>query len=249
MSGGRVELGLGTGWYDGEHTAYGIPFPRWASGSTAWRSSSRSSPGCGHAAGQDVRLRGRPLPAGRLAGPAQAGAVAAPADHARRRRQEAHAGPGRPLRRRVQLRRSRRWTTSAAQFDVVPGGVRGGRPRPGDDDVLGGARCCAWGRTRPRSARRAEAIGQCRPTSCGRHGLGGDGAGGGRQGRAFATAGAERVYLQMFDLTDLDHLRLVAEEVVPGPRVAGLASAGDRGRPARWSCAGCTRRSRSIAAR
>src|SRR6476646_6059577 len=27
MSGGRVELGLGTGWYDAEHTAYGIPFP------------------------------------------------------------------------------------------------------------------------------------------------------------------------------------------------------------------------------
>src|SRR5881409_3342747 len=27
MSGGRVELGLGTGWYDGEHAAYGIPFP------------------------------------------------------------------------------------------------------------------------------------------------------------------------------------------------------------------------------
>ncbi|PRZ36598.1 F420-dependent oxidoreductase-like protein [Antricoccus suffuscus] len=27
MSGGRIELGLGTGWYDAEHTAYGIPFP------------------------------------------------------------------------------------------------------------------------------------------------------------------------------------------------------------------------------
>jgi alkanesulfonate monooxygenase len=27
MSGGRVELGIGTGWYDAEHTAYGIPFP------------------------------------------------------------------------------------------------------------------------------------------------------------------------------------------------------------------------------
>src|ERR1035438_784571 len=26
MSGGRIELGLGTGWYEGEHTAYGIPF-------------------------------------------------------------------------------------------------------------------------------------------------------------------------------------------------------------------------------
>src|SRR5579862_8274687 len=27
MSGGRVELGLGTGWFDAEHAAYGIPFP------------------------------------------------------------------------------------------------------------------------------------------------------------------------------------------------------------------------------
>ena len=27
MSAGRVELGIGAGWYEGEHTAYGIPFP------------------------------------------------------------------------------------------------------------------------------------------------------------------------------------------------------------------------------
>jgi F420-dependent oxidoreductase-like protein len=27
MSGGRVELGIGAGWYEGEHAAYGIPFP------------------------------------------------------------------------------------------------------------------------------------------------------------------------------------------------------------------------------
>jgi F420-dependent oxidoreductase-like protein len=27
MSGGRVELGLGAGWYEQEHTGYGIPFP------------------------------------------------------------------------------------------------------------------------------------------------------------------------------------------------------------------------------
>src|SRR5690349_21428049 len=27
MSGGRVELGLGTGWYEREHDAFGIPFP------------------------------------------------------------------------------------------------------------------------------------------------------------------------------------------------------------------------------
>ena len=27
MSGGRVELGLGPGWFEAEHQAYGIPFP------------------------------------------------------------------------------------------------------------------------------------------------------------------------------------------------------------------------------
>jgi F420-dependent oxidoreductase-like protein len=27
MSGGRVEVGLGAGWYDAEHTGYGVPFP------------------------------------------------------------------------------------------------------------------------------------------------------------------------------------------------------------------------------
>ncbi len=27
MSGGRVDLGLGAGWFEAEHTAYGIPFP------------------------------------------------------------------------------------------------------------------------------------------------------------------------------------------------------------------------------
>ncbi|GLW48230.1 LLM class F420-dependent oxidoreductase [Streptomyces sp. NBRC 14336] len=28
MSGGRVELGLGAGWFEAEHKAYGIPFPK-----------------------------------------------------------------------------------------------------------------------------------------------------------------------------------------------------------------------------
>ncbi|MGH2800993.1 MAG: LLM class flavin-dependent oxidoreductase, partial [Thermoleophilaceae bacterium] len=30
VSGGRVELGMGTGWLDAEHQAYGFPFPPFA---------------------------------------------------------------------------------------------------------------------------------------------------------------------------------------------------------------------------
>ena len=47
MSGGRVELGIGAGWFEAEHTKYGIPSRRRESGSTASRSSLRSSPACG----------------------------------------------------------------------------------------------------------------------------------------------------------------------------------------------------------
>ena len=32
---------------------------------------------------------------------------------------------------------------------------------------------------------------------------------------AFAAIGAERVYLQVLDLDDLDHVELIAEEVLP----------------------------------
>src|SRR4051812_18051974 len=39
MSGGRVELGIGAGWYDAEHTAYAIPSRRPGSASTGSRSS------------------------------------------------------------------------------------------------------------------------------------------------------------------------------------------------------------------
>ena len=48
MSAGRVELGLGAGWYETEHLSYGIPFPRLLpSGSIASRNNLRSSKDCG----------------------------------------------------------------------------------------------------------------------------------------------------------------------------------------------------------
>jgi alkanesulfonate monooxygenase SsuD/methylene tetrahydromethanopterin reductase-like flavin-dependent oxidoreductase (luciferase family) len=40
MSGGRVELGLGAGWFEAEHAAIGVPFPQRASPASrsSWRS-------------------------------------------------------------------------------------------------------------------------------------------------------------------------------------------------------------------
>jgi alkanesulfonate monooxygenase len=58
MSGGRLELGLGAGWFEAEHAAYGIPFPPSGSASTGWRSSSRSSPGCGRRRGRAFSYQG-----------------------------------------------------------------------------------------------------------------------------------------------------------------------------------------------
>ena len=74
-----------------------------ASGSTGSRSRWRSSPGCGRTPdGEHVRLRRRALPvtdSPALPKPVQS---AAPAGDHRRQGQAAHAGAGRPLRRRVQ---------------------------------------------------------------------------------------------------------------------------------------------------
>ena len=80
------------------------------------------------APGERYRHDGPALPAGRLAGPAQAGPDAAP-DHRRGPRQAAHARARRQLRARVQRRRSHRRPRWAAARRGRPGGLPGGRPR------------------------------------------------------------------------------------------------------------------------
>jgi alkanesulfonate monooxygenase SsuD/methylene tetrahydromethanopterin reductase-like flavin-dependent oxidoreductase (luciferase family) len=66
-------------------------------------------------------------------------------------------------------------------------------------------------------ARRAAAIGRD-PAELRENGVAGTPAEAVETLRRFAEAGAERVYLQVLDLTDLDHLRLVAAEVAPHVR-------------------------------
>ncbi len=48
ISGGRVELGLGAGWHEGEHEAYGFSFQPRAYGWIGWPSSLKSCSARGH---------------------------------------------------------------------------------------------------------------------------------------------------------------------------------------------------------
>ena len=126
MSGGRAELGLGTGWFDAEHTAYGIPFPPLAERFGRLEEQLEIITGLWETAeGEEFSFSGTLLLAVRLTGAAQAGPAAAPAGPDRRRRAAPDAAAGGELRRRVQhpVRQRRR---------------QRGRVRPGAPGLPGG---------------------------------------------------------------------------------------------------------------
>jgi len=72
--------------------------------------------------------------------------------------------------------------------------------------------CC--GKDEAEFRRRAAAIGR-EPPEAREHGVGGTPGEVAAKIAEFAEAGAERVYLQVLDLGDLDHLALIASDVVP----------------------------------
>lgn len=217
MSGGRVELGLGAGWFEREHAAYGIPFPERRFDLLAeqlevvtglWRTPPDQTYTF---AGEHYTLTDSPA----LPKPVQRSAVG--------------GGAGVPVivggkgpRRTPELaaRYAAEYNASFPTFDELPGlfaGVRAACERVGRDPgsiVLSAALVLAVGADEAELARRAAAIG--RPADV----LRAQGIAGtvpevvNRLGR-MAEAGATRVYLQTLDLGDLDHLDLVAREVVP----------------------------------
>jgi alkanesulfonate monooxygenase len=214
MSGGRVELGLGAGWFEQEHTAYGIPFGTWKDRfdrleeQLAIITGLWETPPCERFAFEGTHYGVAKSPA--LPKPVQKphppvivgghGARRTPA-LAARFADEFNI----PFPDSVQ--------TAQAQF----GRVREACEQAGRDPAtlrLSAALTVCCGRDDVEVARRAEAIG--RDT----HELRSSQLGGTvlevvtRIGD-YAAIGASRIYLQLLDLDDMDHLELIASEVVP----------------------------------
>jgi F420-dependent oxidoreductase-like protein len=216
MSAGRIELGLGTGWFAAEHATYGIPFPgvverfdrleeQLAIITGLWETpegKTFSFDGTYYALTDSPAL---PKPAQRPRPPVLVG------------------GLGRRRTPRLAARFADEYNvvfvtpeeTSAGFSRVRDACAAAGR----DPDSLvysaGQTVCC--GRTRAEVARRAAAIGQ-EVAELEATGLAGSPAQVVDKLGRFASIGASRMYLQVLDLHDLDHLELIAAEVMPRVR-------------------------------
>ena len=132
MSGGRVEMGVGAGWNEGEHARLGIPYPDTVGRVDRMEEQLAILRGLWDEP-DGWSFEGRALPGARLAPPAQ-GPPTQP--HHRRHRQAALDPPGGPLRRRVQHQLLE--PGPGARDHGPPGrGLRGHRARPGDAGALG----------------------------------------------------------------------------------------------------------------
>jgi F420-dependent oxidoreductase-like protein len=209
MSGGRVELGLGAGWYAAEHAAYGIPFPpnperfdrfaeqveiidrllRTPLGETYSFSGRyyqlRDSP----ALPKPVQDPRPPLIIGGAARPRGAALAAQYADE-------------------FNVSFDRAGTPAAFER------VRQAAARAGRQLRYSAAEVLCVGRDEAQLKRRAEAIGRD-VAELRANAIAGTAAEVVDLIGEYAAAGASRLYLQVLDLTDLDHLELVATEVMP----------------------------------
>ncbi|CAM5647013.1 LLM class F420-dependent oxidoreductase OS=Kitasatospora aureofaciens OX=1894 GN=GCM10010502_24680 PE=4 SV=1 [Kitasatospora aureofaciens] len=210
MSGGRVEFGLGAGWYKAEHTAYGIPFPKEKFGrleeqleiiTGLWRTKLGDT---FDFAGKYYTLTDSPaLPkpvqeripvlVGGL-GPKRTPALAA-------RFADEFNLPFASL------------DDTVAQFARVRAAVEQAG-RSADDLVYSNALVLCVGRDDAEVARRAAAIGR-EVDELKENGLAGTPDEVVEKIGRYAAAGSQRVYLQVLDLGDLDHLELVASRVAP----------------------------------
>lgn len=208
MSGGRVELGLGAGWFEEEHTAYGIPFPKekfarleeqlaivtglWATevGKTFTHE------------GTHYQLTDSPA----LPKPAQPKVPVLIGGHGATRTP------------RLAAQYADEFNIPFASVEDTErqfGRVRAAAEqagRKGSDLVYSNALVACVGKDDAEVARRAAAIGRD-VEDLKANGLAGSPAEVVDKIGQYQAVGAQRVYLQMLDLDDLDHLELISSQV------------------------------------
>ncbi|MGK5171288.1 LLM class F420-dependent oxidoreductase [Geodermatophilus sp. CPCC 205761] len=213
MSGGRVELGIGAGWFEAEHRAYGIPFPELGERFDRYEEQLAVITGLwGTPAGETFAFDGRHYqvsdsPA--LPKPVQDGGVPILV-----------GGRGKRRTPRLAARYAGEFNVPFAPVEDnarLFAGVRAACEEAGRDPssvVYSSALVLCVGKDEAELARRAAAIGRD-VDELREHGAAGTPAEVVDVLGQYAEAGASRVYLQVLDLADLDHLDLVAAEVAP----------------------------------
>ena len=213
MSGGRVELGLGAGWFAAEHTAYGIPFPdvrerfdrleeQLAVITGLWSTPS----------GETFTHEGRYYPvtdSPALAKPVQPGGVPVIVGGAGPRRTPALAA-----RYAAEFNAGFKSVDETARLFRQVRDACAAQGRDPASLTCSAAQVLCLGRDEAGVRRRAEAIGRA-PGELRANGLAGTPEEVVDRIGALADAGATRLYLQVLDLSDLDHLADVAHLVVP----------------------------------
>ena len=213
MSGGRVELGFGAGWFEREHTAYGIPFPETGERFDRFEEQLAVITGLWETpVGETFSHDGTHYPV------VDSPALPKPAQSPRP--PVLIGGVGKRRTPALAARYADEFNlpfvsqdVTRAQFDRVRAACAAIDRDPASmawSNAL--VLCC--GRTDADVRRRAEAIGrdadELRET-----GAAGTPAEVVERIGQFAELGSERIYLQTLDVDDLDHLELVASDVMP----------------------------------
>lgn len=210
MSGGRVELGLGTGWFAEEHAAYGVPFPAKRFGmleeqleiiTGLW-----STP-----VGEKYSFDGTHYTL--TDSPALPKPVQSPVP-------VIVGGNGPKRTPALAARFGTEFNAAFPEIDDIPqmfARVRAAceeAGRPADDLTYSAALVMCVGADEAEFSRRATAIGR-EPAELREHGVAGTVSEVVDRLGTLAEHGASRVYLQVLDMADLEHLDLVAREVAP----------------------------------
>jgi F420-dependent oxidoreductase-like protein len=214
MSGGRVEFGLGAGWFEAEHRAYGIPFPGLGERFERLEEQLEIITGLwGTPTGETFDYAGAHYTV------ADSPALPKPVQ---RPHPPIVIGGGGPTRTpALAARFAAEFNLAFPTLDFVPlqyGRVRAAMERagrPADDIVYSAAFVVCAGADESELTRRATAIGRDLEELRANSPLVGTPDEIANRLGVFAEAGVQRVYLQLLDMSDLDHLSLFAAEVIP----------------------------------